>query len=57
MLNNFLQTPEQRLATAQAWSAIRKLADELANRRGITLRLPPSEREDDIRDSFDRFLP
>jgi hypothetical protein len=54
----FRTSPEdqQRIA-AYNWKAIGLLAAELAKRREYTLSLPPADREDDINDSFDRYLP
>ncbi len=48
---------EQKAIAAYNWKAIGLLADELAKRRMVTLSLPEADREDDINDSFDRFLP
>jgi hypothetical protein len=48
---------DQERIAAYNWKAIGLLADELAKRRDLTLRLPEAERADDINDSIDRFLP
>jgi hypothetical protein len=48
---------DQERIAAYNWKAIGLLADELMRRREYTLKLPPVERDDDIEQSFDRFLP
>lgn len=48
---------DQKRIAAYNYKAIGLLADELMRRRSYTLSLPEVEREDDIQDSFDKFLP
>jgi hypothetical protein len=48
---------DQERIAAYNWKAIGLLADELMRRRNVTLALPPADRDDDIEQSFERFLP
>jgi hypothetical protein len=48
---------DQKRIAAYNWRAIGLLADELMRRREYTLSLPAAERDDDIQESFDRYLP
>ncbi len=52
-----LSWEDQKRLASWNWKAIGLLADELAKRRFVTLSLPEADREDDIQDSFNRYLP